>query len=231
MNKRKILFAFLVAITIIPFLPSCSQDSKAPAKIRSHFCLNLQGGEKIFYSEINSTLKDEVIKMVDLGDNGKWILKNSSNETRATADFILLLTNEVLTVQIENWNGPFTNTTIILKDGKGKSVQYKGSDVPQKTASFCQFVCSNFSSQFINGLNKLKQINMNAFHPFVYEMFFLAIWSWEIFDPANIALSADRKNDRVELPVDPDFDARFGYPCGKDEVPAKNGKSLIIREK
>jgi len=28
-----------------------------------------------------------------------------------------------------------------------------------------------------------------------------------------------------------DFDAKFGYPCSKDEIPAKNPKTLIVPQK
>ena len=232
-SNKLVVYILLMATCALPLM-FLAQERKG--SVRSHHLLNLEDGRKVPYSEIQTIVdssKSKSLVMMDLGNYGKWVFEESMENNISTAKFKLLATGEMLTIKIEDLNGHFAESQITLTSGKGKLFSYKGVDVPKAATSFCPFVVGNFSDEFLTGLNELKLVDTAASLPPMCETYFMVIWSWQVLDKQEVTILKQRahEKDQVQLTVDCDFDATFGYPCSKNEIPLKDGKSMLIPAK
>ncbi len=180
--------------------------------------------------------------LLDLGEAGKWVygykihctypkipdLKEESFTCLETKETVKILYTFVTREdKIEKYT--------LIAEPSGKTFVLPFGEAQQKPEDFIPFVKENFFKNFVAGLDKLRKITFFAYSNdwsfWLVPPVFRALWGVCKETDTIKTLSPEKVKFPKILHYNCDFDAKFGYPCSKDEVPAKNPKVLIVPQK
>jgi len=243
MDKKSFLLCFL--LLILPLFFKAQDDSRI-VQSRIHGVIFLDEATSIEhtwiqnYVNLNSKMKLSALYVLsDLGKEGKWVytLKvenpDSADEKR-TEVFENRDTNELLKITYSLSNGK-TDKYLLEAEPKKTTYFVNAEKIPNDPDGFCSFVIDNFSTNFLTGLKKLKDLVFTIFNKNIYfpitPKSFRPIWGMTKETETVGFISPSSLLYPVNLYYNCDFDAKFGFPCTKDEVPAKNPKVLVIEKK
>lgn len=246
---RKAILYLIFFIACLLAFNIFSQGNREEKKLRFHKLLLFNNGSKIEYSiiqqqAINSkqSREDNTILLLDMGASGKWIWEKKSEQNsdgllrHKEESFKLLESGETITIQYK-WS--FDKTDIeecrLTALPSGKSLSLKKDDLRNDPKVFLPFVQENFSESFVFNLEKLRQVVFYAFaNNFSFEIMpysFRTFWGKTRETDYKTDYSPEKAVQPIYLHYNCDFDAQFGYPCGKEEVPAKNPIVMITESK
>lgn len=231
---KKTIFFFLLSIIFFTFqADSNAQNLQGGDKRRCHFQAKLQNGQQIDYTSIDRL--NDFTTLIDLGNNVLWLhkMKTEKNNPLWTSEFFFIATKESLKIEVNNWEeDDLSKRQYTLTASNGKKMEFKGNEIPSKGISLSPFVEKNFSPAFITGFTALKQIPTS--HPEIFTLYdFIPLWGFGLMDEleSNIGKGLT-KNEALRskyIPLDCSFDAKFGFPCGENEI--KNGNCNILPSK
>ncbi len=186
---------------------------------------------QLLFSPINkdNPHSSEEIFLMDLRENGLWVIDEIMTHLpeepimEGSCEMRNLSTRE--TLKIIFTKGEY----LVIANNKDKYI-VAWNKIPDVTKDFLPFVKEHFSEVFLNGLNFLRKQAFSPLTSLFSSFWFIPIWSMEASLDTNVKLQKALIFDKL-LPPNCDFDAKFGYPCSKDEVPAKNPRVLIVEQK
>jgi len=253
MKKVVFLILFLFFSFLAFFAFSQNRDSERAERARFHKLLALEDGTSLEYSMLadykwKGGTTDFLHKtlLLDLKEAGKWVY---DYQIRYCVPHIPCFKEESFTC-LESGETVKISYTFVSNEDKiekyaltaqpsGKTLVLRFEEAQKEPKDFIPFVKQNFTETFISGLDKIRKI-----------VFYMFDNNWDMDlepIPFRVLWGVTHETDILQswLPLPPpkerkfpnilhyncDFDAKFGYPCTKDEVPAKNPKVLVIEKK
>ena len=193
--------------------------------------MELNDGDSIEYTSIlnSSSSSQKMTLLLDLKSNGLWIVQDTNikstdekEHAERSYEFYCLSTKETLRILF------LENEGYVLLANNKESLHLKWNAVPQKRNNLSKFVMKHFSDTFIRGIELLKSTALSEnTSPTIALYWFIPLTSKEIYEDNNLSRNKAQIFDKL-IDINCNFDAQFGYPCEKDEVPSKSGKCLVI---
>ncbi|MCX7829838.1 MAG: hypothetical protein N2445_02085 [Acidobacteria bacterium] len=238
----KKLAYFLFVLLIISNL-SMAQSNETNRQTRMHQLIILNEQEQLEYTWIynyekeNNEMKySDLSVLVDLSKYGKWVFKRNlrkidSSNYEVKKSFENLETKEALNISYNIAANSEPTQYTICSTSSDKKVTLKREEIAKEPKNFNDFVLSNFTKKYLEGLEKFKEIVFKIYN----ENISFQIAPYDFIEIWGFTKETDFKKSANKFPVvlypNCDFDAKFGYPCSPEEVPSINPKILVIEKK
>jgi len=237
LKEAKMKNSILVLIILMVLFLNIEIPAKTPEITRNHNKVYYCADKPLEYSYIKYNCENckKEVYLIQFKDTERWIIKIEipNDNSFFYGECTYLKTGESISVKVAPFVDDISLSKITYSSSSNKSFTIEGKELLKGgKVDFVPFIKENFSYSFVSSLLDLR-----------YQVVFLQLGEpllimgainsglGEFVKLLKESVSSEQQPKLEILPIDCDFDAKFGFPCTKDEVPAKNPKVLVIEKK